>query len=206
MYAGVIASAVHNALRRGLAIAAPHGRLNLLRTGHKEGDYFGRLQESRRSPLASIPPFGRGFSRHGVYRSSDDRRRSRPTDRLRQSRQASDRRKDTAIRLALGASRSDLVGQLLAESIVLSLAGGAAGLLLAFWLASLFGGLATAHRHPGDSRSSHRSSRNVVHSGGFDLHRRILRTRTRAAIVARTARSGTQKRIGRRAPAPLPDS
>lgn len=52
---------------------------------------------------------------------------------------ASDRRKDTAIRLALGASRSDLVGQLLAESIVLSLAGGAAGLLLAFWLASLFG-------------------------------------------------------------------
>ena len=51
---------------------------------------------------------------------------------------ASDRRKDTAIRLALGASRSDLVRQLLAESIVLSLAGGAAGLLLAFWLASLF--------------------------------------------------------------------
>ena len=51
---------------------------------------------------------------------------------------ASDRRKDTAIRLALGASRSDLIRQLLAESIVLSLAGGAAGLLLAFWLASLF--------------------------------------------------------------------
>ena len=43
MYAGVIASAVHDALRRGLAIAAPHGRLNLLRTGHEEGDYFGRL-------------------------------------------------------------------------------------------------------------------------------------------------------------------
>jgi hypothetical protein len=25
--------------------------------------------EKRRSPLVSIPPFGRGFSRHGVYRS-----------------------------------------------------------------------------------------------------------------------------------------
>ena len=24
--------------------------------------------EKRRSPLVSIPPFGRGFSRHGVYR------------------------------------------------------------------------------------------------------------------------------------------
>jgi predicted permease len=51
---------------------------------------------------------------------------------------ASDRRKDTAIRLALGASRSDLIRQLLTESIVLSLGGGAAGFLLAFWLASLF--------------------------------------------------------------------
>ena len=25
--------------------------------------------EKRRSPLVSIPPFGRGFSRHGVFRS-----------------------------------------------------------------------------------------------------------------------------------------
>ena len=43
MYAGVIASAVHDALRRGLAIAVVRGPTNLLRTAHEEGDYFGAL-------------------------------------------------------------------------------------------------------------------------------------------------------------------
>lgn len=51
---------------------------------------------------------------------------------------ASDRRKDTAVRLAIGASRGHLIRQLLTESLVLSLAGGAAGLLLAEWLVDLF--------------------------------------------------------------------
>jgi predicted permease len=50
---------------------------------------------------------------------------------------ASDRRKETAIRLALGASRSQLLRQLLTESLVLSIAGGAAGILLAWWLNDL---------------------------------------------------------------------
>ena len=53
---------------------------------------------------------------------------------------AADRRKDTAIRLALGASRGQLVRQLLTESLVLSVLGGTAGILLAFWLTDLVNG------------------------------------------------------------------
>ncbi|MGB6942145.1 MAG: ABC transporter permease [Bryobacteraceae bacterium] len=50
---------------------------------------------------------------------------------------ATDRRKETAIRLALGASRGQLLSQLLTESLMLSVAGGAAGVLLAYWLIAL---------------------------------------------------------------------
>ena len=50
---------------------------------------------------------------------------------------ATDRRKETAIRLALGASRSQLLRQLLTESLLLSIAGGGAGILLAWWLNDL---------------------------------------------------------------------
>ncbi len=59
---------------------------------------------------------------------------------------ATERRKELAIRLAIGAGRARIVRQLVTEAVMLSLAGGLAGLVAATWIT----GLVSSMKFPGD--------------------------------------------------------
>jgi predicted permease len=57
---------------------------------------------------------------------------------------ATSRRRELVVRAALGAGRGLLIRQLMSESLVLAVAGGGLGILLAFWLIDLFSGFIPA--------------------------------------------------------------
>jgi predicted permease len=61
---------------------------------------------------------------------------------------ASARQKEIAVRLSLGASRGRVIRQLLAESVLLALIGGFAGLLVSFWASSTLVRLLGSGKNP----------------------------------------------------------
>lgn len=120
---------------------------------------------------------------------------------------ASARRKEIATRLAIGAGRGRLVRQLLTESLMLSLAGGAAGYLLAFWAASSIGKFQVPFPIPIDLsvRLDHRvvlfsAALSILTGIIFGLAPAVRATRPdlTGALKDESQKSGTLRRFGLR--------
>jgi putative ABC transport system permease protein len=92
---------------------------------------------------------------------------------------ASGRRREIAVRLAVGAGRARLIRQLLTESVILSIAGGAAGLVVAWWGVHLLDSL-----DPGDAlRVQHLSGIGAVNFSDIHLDGAALAFAASLAII-----------------------
>jgi predicted permease len=87
------------------------------------------------------------------------------------------RRQELAIRIAVGATRGRLIGQLLAESLVLALAGGGSGVLLAVWPIGLLNDLIRVMGGPDG----------VALSLDFHADRRVLLFTSAVSVVTAVA-------------------
>ncbi len=107
---------------------------------------------------------------------------------------AAGRGREVGVRLSLGASRHRLIRQLLTESLVLSLLGGAAGLLVAVWVGDLAGGMEDLANAVGASATMQPDARllgfaalaSIATAALFGLVPALRATRRDLATVLRT--------------------
>ena len=98
--------------------------------------------------------------------------------------------KEVSVRLAVGATRAQLVRHLLTESVLLALAGGAAGCVLAWWTMRWL----TTLDLPVDGGLQPRPPRARLRAGALVRHRHRLRPGAGAAVDARRAVADAARR------------